>query len=723
MTVNLLQGVVEAISESDNALAGLRTTRLTVTANAGDTSITVESTLGWPDAGKIAIDGVVYRYASKTLFTLDGLTYILAGTTTPGCRVAHLAPAEVLDLSASYSALDGVRRAMLTEYAEGDDLNAVGRNLGVLRLPFVGEDADFRRIIQALAYNPKGTMFGLELALNAMLGAGNYELTEHPEKFPCTVFITLLGAANLTAVSQGKAFLAGRQTVAPTTDTALGVTGDVLAVGSVLWRDESHALDIGELADRPSALSVDEGVGSYNPWVFTGTTEVSDVLLSTIGSLEFIEFATSPVGGNFYTKTSRVQAESDAILGVQFHVEGTTTLEATPTAFARLSDTSRDIKIGFAEGTLATQVKVGLANGAAFLGTVVELNKDDTHSVVAKKRGEQYVQLEINGQWVCEVDYAAFAAGSAHEVAFGIEPGATAAGLLVHRVDLWAHTSVDFWNSRGLAGSVNSASPTVLDIGIPGHLIDPDDVGKRVRISGSAASIHPQGGNNNGFWMIGAVLSGQTASLRGPDKTDGTAQQSGARFIAFNDEATFQYPDDLGKKLVITSSATGNAKTYTIDKMYRAGSGGTPGGGVDLEGFATIIPEKTNIVELWDDLGAAPATLVVESGMTWHLEPDFVTEAGLAWEVSNTGSLSGLTATLRQALPLAAWAGRIVDVLYTDVISAQLLESEEVANSLISEVPLLFEYYPFYVADPLGFVRTYLDGITAAGVIPDFVGL
>jgi hypothetical protein len=31
-----------------------------------------------------------------------------------------------------------------------------------------------------------------------------------------------------------------------------------------------------------------------------------------------------------------------------------------------------------------------------------------------------------------------------------------------------------------------------------------------------------------------------------------------------------------------------------------------------------------------------------------------------------------------------------------------------------------YEFYPFYIADPLGYVRSYLDAITAAGVIPDY---
>jgi len=61
-------------------------------------------------------------------------------------------------------------------------------------------------------------------------------------------------------------------------------------------------------------------------------------------------------------------------------------------------------------------------------------------------------------------------------------------------------------------------------------------------------------------------------------------------------------------------------------------------------------------------------------------------------------------------------------VMYSNVLSAQALLNALIVNQIIAEIPdLLFSHYPFYIADPLGFVRTYLDSITAAGVIPDFL--
>ena len=79
--------------------------------------------------------------------------------------------------------------------------------------------------------------------------------------------------------------------------------------------------------------------------------------------------------------------------------------------------------------------------------------------------------------------------------------------------------------------------------------------------------------------------------------------------------------------------------------------------------------------------------------------------------------------TLRQALPLtSSQAYRVLEVIYSQVLSAQVLLNTLVTNQVIQTSPnLLFSYYPFYLADPLGYVRAYLSILTAAGVIPEFL--
>ena len=84
--------------------------------------------------------------------------------------------------------------------------------------------------------------------------------------------------------------------------------------------------------------------------------------------------------------------------------------------------------------------------------------------------------------------------------------------------------------------------------------------------------------------------------------------------------------------------------------------------------------------------------------------------------------------TLRQAMPtLAASAGtitRVLRVAYSEVLSAQVLLNNTIINDLVSAgPPKVYRYYPFYLSDPGGFIRRYIDLITAAGVIPELTGV
>ena len=58
------QGIIEAtlsaIAEEDNEIGGFVMTRLVGAHAQGVTTLNVESTLDWPDSGKIGLGGIVY---------------------------------------------------------------------------------------------------------------------------------------------------------------------------------------------------------------------------------------------------------------------------------------------------------------------------------------------------------------------------------------------------------------------------------------------------------------------------------------------------------------------------------------------------------------------------------------------------------------------------------------------------------------------------------------
>ena len=114
----------------------------------------------------------------------------------------------------------------------------------------------------------------------------------------------------------------------------------------------------------------------------------------------------------------------------------------------------------------------------------------------------------------------------------------------------------------------------------------------------------------------------------------------------------------------------------------------------------------------------AAATFTSETSLEWNLTPNMVAETALTWRLSDAGALSGLVLTLRNSL----WVnGLIMGIRFTDVLSSQVLEDASIVNTLIQDDPtVLYEFYPFYINDPMGFIQAYLTTITAAGVIPEF---
>lgn len=714
MSVELPEALTSAIGEMDAEIGGLRMTRLTSAVAVGATTFPVETTLDWPTAGRVSIDGLVYRYTGKTSTTLTGVTHVIAGASTPGAMKAHRKQSTVLDLSRTYNALDQLRRAFLVEYAEGDDLTALGRNLGVLRLPFLESDDDYRKLIKAIAYNPRGTLYGLQLALDALMGAGNYTIYEDLISDPCKVFIQLDGAAFLDDEPAGKTYLASREPRPAASNTTVTLASTPLKVGSVKFKNEE--LETITTTVKPTAQTIVEydGGPSINAWTFIGTNEATQVSMqaSNQGQMSFGTNAQA-----LYRHLMRVVATSYTFIeAVLAPVTLPSTTDGRQFAIS-LFDTERFIVVGFLDSPTAGQCRVGFINGntgAAFGGlNTTDIPRGSTgghfKTYAIRKNSRNDVELYVDGVLWQTLAYSSFPVTVNHRVEVGVisTPGSVA--VLMKRINIHSRTDTEFWNSSGAAGAVLAASPRQLDVNLAGHFVG-GDVGKLLRISNSTA-LNAQNGNNSGLYEIETVDSDELVTLRGVQSTG--AQVSGAnptRIIVSGNPDAFQFPDDLGKQIVITGSAVGNNGTYVIDKLL------DPDTLTDLEAPATELRQKTNVCEV------VAATFVAESNLTWRLLPQFVNESNLVWELYDAGSFAGTTVTLRQALPLATGGyTRILDVLTTNVLSAQLLAVQDAVNALISEgPPPTYEYYPAYLSDPLEFLKAYLDDLTAAGVVPEF---
>lgn len=209
----LFSAILDAIFGSDEDLAGKPVTRLLAPLlDTETTTMTVESTLsigentdGSNDA-RLLVGGEIISATGRTdgpgTFTFDtlsrGLDNTKVGTHPPGTLV--------FDLSRNASALDYLRRGLLVDHAVGEDLDIIGRNLGLTRCPGVTQE-QWRAIIKAVAYLPKTTIHAFDEALTALLGASQYAIRENITADPWKVFVSII--TTLATSLQGRFFVNG----------------------------------------------------------------------------------------------------------------------------------------------------------------------------------------------------------------------------------------------------------------------------------------------------------------------------------------------------------------------------------------------------------------------------------------------------------------------------------------------------------------------------------
>ena len=767
MTVGPLQGILDAIGKADNELGGFYQTRLTAavgpltalaatytwngttTVTTGDTSeveegdwialdsdgtlfevgtvavntsvtllnpeglpiptgatdsskatrsLPVESALDWGDSGKVGVEGMVYRYASRTNTSLDEITFLAGGVSVVGLNRRHTVEATVMNLNRELSGLDLVRRALLVEYAEGEDLNALGRNIGVNRLGFISDDDQFRGIIKAIGYNPKGTMLGIKQALDALVGVENYSIYEDLINFPNKIFISIPADALLTGVSEGKFFLNLHEFQNAINSTTVAIN-DALIPGVVIQhvrlKDENYWTECRTAYPSADQRVEFDGGPSVPLWSLQGTG-VSEGTHVTLGA-DYTEFTlAAPTDENVYGRQIRCQPESDAELTVLATVPASSPVDATQRTHMQLHDDARQLNVALVPTAGAWQIGFVNATGTYLAGVAATLARDAYHEIKIKKSGDADVELYLDGTLIQTAAYASFSTATVPKALVGHITTGTTAVLRIQAIGLYCKTLTDYFAARGSAGSVNAATDQRLDGGIAG-LFFSGDVGKTVQISGATNAI------NNGAFVVDSLVTAQVVELRGPEQTGLTAQSGGnpVRVEVPVNGPQFQYPDDIGKELVISDSLLGNNGTYVIATLLQKGTL------TDLDSGATPIPEKTNIAEV------VAATFVPETALTWQLNPKFVNESGINWEMAGAGLVTGATVTLRQGHPLpGGFSYKVLEIAYAVVLSGQILLDINVDGQF---------YHAVYLADPLAFVKQYLDTITAAGVIPDFI--
>jgi hypothetical protein len=316
------------------------------------------------------------------------------------------------------------------------------------------------------------------------------------------------------------------------------------------------------------------------------------------------------------------------------------------------------------------------------------------------------VELWIDGILISRVAYSYFASATVdHKIEFGLR-GTPSLGMrgVYKQAAVSIQTTTDYWGARETGtADFNVAQPRRLTLnGGSSYVFTPADVGTHLRVIGGVTR-NLDGGTNNGDFRIASLASSTAVELAGDPRAGATVDSANPQRITIPDFDGFLYPDDRGKMITITGSTLGNNGTYRIVRILE------PGTLIDLAGYATEIPVRSNVCEV---IGVA---FTSEADLTYQIDPAFVTEIGTSWEQSAAGDAAGALVTLRQPL----WVnGLIMEIAYTMVLSAQILLDNTVENT-VAPGPS-YKYYPVYLVDLFAGIRGYLDDLTVAGVIPEY---
>jgi len=610
-----------------------------------------------------------------------GLGY-LQGVRRGGILHDHPPLTEITEASKSYSALDHLRRALLVEYATEEELDRVARNLAVVR-PVGMSDAVFREVIKVLAFLPKGTIFGLELLLDAIFPGGGWTIYEDLINENNTVYI-MLPVMEPGQDLEGRTFISSEESQAAASTTTVTVDHTPISVSSIILEDVEITLDMAVL---PSAATI--------PWTYQNEGDVEGTTFSIVSSvLQHVQGPGDALGGRY----ERTEAElgiafppgsyrEDEVLwafNVEWIADTVVTVGGSPWMMT-VRDGVKEYTLMWNTGGLA----LGQSNGTQHAAGGTEAPGTATwHRIRIQRRGDK-IEAYMDGRFQIAEDVATFSADANTDFSFGYWNNAQNQDWTVRWDNAVARASAkwrNFWNLYRTSGALSVADSDLDDAGNP--FVAGDD-GKYVR-------VYSDDGENDGLWLAAYVAAG-TVTLDGVEMerarvfTPDPATPSESFLIL--EEPWFR-PKDAAKSVVISGSGLGNDGTY-------------PATGWVSE------------LSLQVDASALAAGFAAESLLTWKFDPSFVNEASVSYEVIDAGTVAAKTLTVHASEPGWPNAAQPVVVDYTAVLSAQLMRNESVENEGSGgSAPNVF--YPFYLWDVEQGIRDLMDEVTAAGVIPEF---
>jgi hypothetical protein len=704
----IIEHLTFALGRELSDFSGMRATKLSAQLAKGAVNASVVSTFKWPESGKVTLDGIIYDYASKTITTFNGLTWTEEdGTVNVGAKQQHEPDALVLDLSKKYNALDVTTNEFFLDTAVGEGLAILARNKGVFKPSTLLDDEVFRKIVQNIAFVPKGRLVTIRRMLRALFGEGNFEVWEEYPDVKNTVFIKITGGFALASDSSGKGYLTARERVPLDSGTLRATLTQIpLVVGSVTLADEGLVTEFPFI--KPSEVLETRYLGDagLQAWEFIGGGEneaawaIPAVLSGNVEccALRKTNVANTPQ----YRHSARILPATASI-----------EMGMTLSFFA-----GSTVKNGFALG-FSNQVNrftVGVYNDSgnyavALINRTTGAVIGDEHDTgiaiglnnaidvrIAREHGA--INVYVNGLLVLtHTNDASFPADSENEFFFGqFDTSSTTTNARVIRAWFHAHTDTqDFWNTRAVAAVTASADSLIV-----AGPISTADIGKYARVFDAASPAEPQ--NSGQHSITNMVTTGNpdefTVTLGdSPGNTLASVLAAVPGVIFIGDNARrFRFPDDVGRKIRLVGA---NAGTYTISAV------------ADEEGELEHPGDGASVL-----VSDGPVAWVTESNIEWYYVPNFTFSESVEVDVVATGSVADTEITLRQfpsVVPgtVVGWK-LMLDVSYSFVRSGQMVQSTAIRNDPVgSRAPL---YLP---APLLGPLDDFLDELTAAGVIPE----
>ena len=281
--IGTLRAVLDAIFKEDNRIGGQAVTRLRDQLDESTTDcMEVVSTIGFgeytdgEDNARVLVGGEVIDCASRNSAVPFGFETLTRGVGNTEVKT-HPAGTLVYDLSRNTSAIDLVRRGVLVNFAVGEDLETIARNLGLERCIGVSQE-QLRRIIKAVAYLPKQTNEAFRQALLALTDdATAFTITERLASDPYKVFVEI--DPGIATDIRGRFLLNGGE---PQLTTGLTTVDTDYAINQVL----------GVYLDTPlTRMGIRDGFTNFATTnTFVGSTITLDVSPGAAGTAVLVDY-------------------------------------------------------------------------------------------------------------------------------------------------------------------------------------------------------------------------------------------------------------------------------------------------------------------------------------------------------------------------------------------------------------------------------------------------